>query len=182
MEEIWKPIEGYDGFYEVSNLGRVRSLWFRNNHAIVRRDKIMSATDNGNGYKIVGLRTPSDVRRHNHYVHRLVAAAFVPNPNGYTVVDHIDHDRANNTATNLQWITQKENVRRSRHLMKKPKNFKTNTGEKYISRQARDGLFRVTVRHWDTGRRKQIGVFETLKDAKEARDEALKKAEFIPPR
>lgn len=182
MKEVWKPIEGYEGLYEVSNLGMVRSLWFRNNHALVRRDKIMSATDNGNGYKIVGLRTPSDVRRHNYYVHRLVAAAFVPNPNGYAVVDHIDHDRANNTAANLQWLTQKENVRRSKHLMRKPKNFKTNTGEKYISKQASNGLFRVTLRNWKTGRSKQVGVFKTLEDAKEARDETLKKAEFIPPR
>ena len=183
MEEVWKPIEGYEGLYEVSNLGRVRSLEFRNNHVLVRRNKILSATDNGHGYKIVGLRTSSDDRRRNYYVHRLVAAAFVKNPNNLPVVDHIDHDRSNNVASNLQWVTQAENVRRSRRLMSKPRmKPMTNTGERYISKQKKDGLFRVTLRQWETGRRKQIGVFETLEEAKEARDEALKKAEFIPNR
>lgn len=181
MEEIWKPIEGYEGLYEVSNLGRVRSLWFRNNHSLVRRDKIMSATDNGHGYLIVCLRREG-CKRVNHYVHRLVAKAFIPNPDNLPVIDHIDHNRSNNVATNLQWITQGDNVRRSRHLMRKPKNFKTNTGENYISKQSKDGLFRVTLCQWKNGRRKQIGVYETLEEAKEARDEALKKAEFIPPR
>jgi hypothetical protein len=180
VEEIWKPIEGYEGLYEVSNLGRVRSLEFRNNHSVSKRTKFISATDNGHGYLIVGLR--KEAKRKNYYVHRLVAKAFIPNPDNLPVIDHIDHDRSNNVATNLQWITQGDNVRRSRHLMRKPKNFKTNTGENYISKQSKDGLFRVTLRQWETGCRKQIGVFDTLEEAKEARDEALKKAEFIPNR
>lgn len=180
MEEVWKPIEGYEGLYEVSNLGRVRSLEFRNGSGTHKRVRYLNPTDNGHGYKIIGLR--ANGKRKNHYVHRLVARAFIPNPRNLPNIDHIDHDKSNNVVTNLQWITQGDNVRRSRHLMRKPKNFKTNTGENYISKQSRDGLFRVTLRQWKTGRRKQIGVFETLEDAKDARDEALKKAEFIPPR
>ena len=171
MEEVWKPIDGYEGLYEVSNLGRVRSLWLRNNHALVIRGKIMSATDNGHGYLIVGLNGIS--KRKNHYVHRLVAKAFIPNPKHLPVVDHIDHDRSNNVVTNLQWMTQKDNIGRSTHLMSKPrKKPMTNTGERYISRQ-KNGLYRVTVF------RKQIGTFDTIEAAKEVRDEAIKKAERV---
>lgn len=172
MEEIWKPIEGYEGFYEVSNLGRVRSLWFRNNHSLVKRNKIMSATDNGHGYLIVGLN--KEAKRKNYYVHRLVAKAFIPNPDNLPVIDHIDHDRSNNAVTNLQWLTQKDNIGRSRHLMSKPrKNVTSNTGQKYITR-VKSGEYKVSLpwkRYW-----KQ---FKTLEQAKEARDREIKETELV---
>lgn len=175
MEEVWKPIDGYEGLYEVSNLGRVRSLEFRNNQTAFSRTKIMRATDNGHGYLIVGLSEGS--RRKNHYVHRLVAKAFVPNPDNLPVIDHIDHDRSNNVATNLQWLTQKQNVQRSIELMSRPrKKATTNTGEKYISK-IKNGKYKVSLawkRYWKE--------FETLEQAMEARDNEFKKAEFIPPR
>ena len=175
MEEVWKSIDGYDGRYEVSNLGRVRSLEFRNNQTAFSRTKIMKATDNGHGYLIVSLREGGG--RKNHYVHRLVAEAFIPNPDNLPVIDHIDHNRSNNIVTNLQWMTQGDNVRRSRYLMSKAREkATTNTGEKYISRQSKDGLYRVTVRISETNRRKQIGLFKTLNEALEARDAALKEA------
>jgi len=177
MEEVWKPIEGYEGLYEVSNLGRVRSTKFRNNKTEFDRIRILKANDNGRGYPAVTLSIHGKTK--TYCVHRLVALAFIPNPQNLPDVDHIDHNRNNNVVTNLQWLTKGDNVRRSKHLMhglrprKKPT---TNTGEMYISKQKRDGLYRVTILH------KQIGVFDTLEEAKEARDEALKKAEFIPNR
>ena len=172
MEEVWKSIDGYDGRYEVSNLGRVRSLEFRNNQTTFNRIKIMKATDNGHGYLIVSLREGG--RRKNHYVHRLVAEAFIPNPDNLPVIDHIDHNRSNNVATNLQWITQGDNVRRSRHLMSKPrKKVTSNTGQKYITK-VKSGEYKVSLpwkRYW-----KQ---FKTLEQAKEARDRELKETEFV---
>lgn len=171
MEEVWKPISGYEGLYEVSNLGRVRSLEFRNGSGIHRRVTIMSPTDNGHGYKIVGLSLNN--KRRNHYVHRLVADAFIPNKDKLPVIDHIDHDRSNNIVTNLQWLTQRENVNRSRRLMSKPrKKPMTNTGERYISLQ-KNGMYRVTV----FGRR--IGVYKTLKEAITVRDDEIEKADRI---
>lgn len=162
MTEVWKSIEGYEGLYEVSSLGRVRSLVFHNNQTTFERTKIMSTTDNGHGYMIVGLS--DGVRRRNHYVHRLVAKAFIPNPDNLSVIDHIDHNRSNNAATNLQWMAQRDNVRRSRHLMSKPRRPMTNTGERYISK-LKNGRFRVSLpskHYWRS--------FESLEEAVEARD------------
>jgi len=169
MKEVWKPIDGYEGLYEISNLGRVRSLEFRNGVVSQRRVRQLTPTDNGHGYKIIGLRCNG--KKKNHYVHRLVAQAFVPNPNNLPVIDHIDHDRANNSATNLRWITQGDNVRYSRSLMCKPRQKPmTNTGERYISRQKKDGMYRLTIG------RKQIGVYDTIEEAVEVRNEILKEA------
>ena len=166
MKEIWKPIDGYEGLYEVSNLGRVRSLEFRNGSGTYSRVSVMTPTDNGHGYKIVGLSLKN--KRRNHYVHRLVANAFCDNPDEGEVVDHIDHDRSNNSADNLRWISQRENVRYSSELMSKPRQKPmTNTGERYISRQKRDGRYRVTVK------RVQLGVFDTIEEAIEVRNEAI---------
>lgn len=166
-DEIWKPISGYEGLYEVSNFGRVKSLELRNKSSIHERTKILNATDNGHGYKIVGLT--KNKKRNNFYVHRLVACAFIPNPDNLPVIDHIDHDRSNNKSQNLRWTTQKDNVRYSRSLMSKPrKKPMTNTGERYISKQSKDGRYRLTIRE------KQIGVFDTIEEAKEVRDGILK--------
>ena len=84
-QETWKPIEGYDGDYEVSNLGRIRSLKNGN-------PKLRALTTNPTtGYIQVALRRNGV--SYNHYVHRLVAQAFIPNPNNLEFVDHIDNDR-----------------------------------------------------------------------------------------
>lgn len=169
MREVWKPICGYEGFYEVSNLGRVKSLWFRNNHSLIRRDKIMSTTDNGSGYKIVGLRLPLEKKR-NFYVHRLVAEAFIDNPSDLPVIDHIDHDRGNNRADNLQWVTQRENVQRSVELMSHPRSVATtNTGHKYISK-VKGGRYKVSLpwlKFWHS--------YETLDEAVQAKEVQLEK-------
>lgn len=166
MTEEWKPISGYDGMYLVSNYGQVKSVVFRNGTTRRQQDRMMTPTDNGYGYKIVGLR--NGTKKKNHYVHRLVAEAFIPNPYGYPVVDHIDHNRENNRVDNLQWCTQKENVHRSIELMSKPRTVATtNTGQKYISRTA-NGKYKLSLpwlRIWKE--------FKLLDDAIAARDIAL---------
>lgn len=100
MEEIWKDIKGYDGIYQVSNKGRVKSF--------VKGEKVMSPTDNGNGYKIVGLGGRRNKK--NHYVHRLVAEAFLKNEKCYREVNHIDENTANNNLGNLEWCDRKYNA------------------------------------------------------------------------
>lgn len=145
--EEWKDIPGHEGAYQVSNLGRVRSLDRKVNSPKgmrLSRGKILKPYDNGRGYKMVNLRSGGG-KREIAYVHRLVADSFVPNPHGLDVVDHIDHNRANNMADNLEWVTQKENARRSAHLMcGERRSWKlSSTGEKYIYK--RGNSFRVHV-------------------------------------
>lgn len=165
--EIWRPIAGYEGLYEVSNYGNVRSLTLRNGSGTFARKKLVVQGDNGHGYKYVSFHL--DGKRKNHYVHRLVADAFVPNPNNLPVVDHIDFDRANNRADNLQWTTQKQNVVRSIPHMSKPrKKAMTNTGERYVSKLKTNGMYRVAVAG------KTIGTYTTLEDAVSARDTVLR--------
>lgn len=117
-KEEWRKIQGYEDDYEVSNLGRVRSV-DRISHRIdsvdmFRAGKILSSHDNGRGYLIVNLY------KHNkgklHYVHRLVAHAFIRNSNSFPVVDHINSVRDDNRATNLEWVSTEENNRRATKL------------------------------------------------------------------
>lgn len=97
--EIWKPIKNYEGLYEVSSCGRVRSL---------RRKApfILKQTNNGYGYLTVNLY--KDGFNKKIKVHRVVAETFVPNPDNLETVDHLDRDRTNNRIENLRWSTYKE--------------------------------------------------------------------------
>lgn len=105
--EIWKNIEGYEGYYQVSNLGRVKSLprgkqWpYRQTHNNIRKQHIK------NGYLQVNLSKDNKVKWVG--VHRLVAMAFIPNPNNHPQVNHIDECKTNNVVTNLEWCTQSQN-------------------------------------------------------------------------
>ena len=104
-EEVWKDIEGYEGFYQVSNLGRVKSLLnrFPNTKGIcIMKEEIIPK-----GYKRVYLSKPY---RKRFLVHRLVAKAFIPNPDNKPDINHIDNNPSNNTATNLEWCNQSENL------------------------------------------------------------------------
>lgn len=132
--EQWKPIKGLEGLYSISSFGNIASLMFRNNICTKPKIKKIKPHDNGYGYLIVQLRG-FDGERSSYYVHRLVAEAFVENPNGFPVVNHLDMNKQNNHACNLEWTTQKKNVEHSSHLMRKPKSRSkpSNTGEKYIS-------------------------------------------------
>lgn len=101
--EQWKPIVGYEGLYEVSNLGRVKSLNY--NHTGV--EKIMRQQKERNGYLRVGLYR--DGKHKIFLVHRLVATAFIPNPIGFNEINHINEDKANNCVENIEWCDCKYN-------------------------------------------------------------------------
>jgi len=105
---IWKKYgkiyHGYEGDYQVSNYGRIKSLTFRNGIIQKPKEIIMKPTDNGHGYKIIGLRKAKHKKK-NFYVHRLVAEAFIPNPQNYFCINHKDYNRGNNYFENLEWCT-----------------------------------------------------------------------------
>lgn len=105
MIEIWKDIHGYEKKYQVSNEGRIRSLRYNGGNHI----KEMVPNDNGHGYLSVALCDGGGKRR-LCYVHRLVADAFLPNPNNLPQINHIDHDRKNNKADNLEWCSIRYNL------------------------------------------------------------------------
>ena len=112
MEQvIWKPVKGYEGLYEVSNDGQVRSLDTYIDCGFgakrLHKGRIKPQRANNRGYLIVALWHNS--KQFNTTVHRLVAEAFVPNVNNKPQVNHIDGDITNNSADNLEWVTDNEN-------------------------------------------------------------------------
>lgn len=107
MKEIWKDIMGYEDLYQVSNLGRIKSLRQCTKHH-KEKEYILKPSLANNGYCQVTLyRNPSDKRK--FLVHRLVANAFLDNPNNLPQVNHKDENPTNNRADNLEWCTAKYN-------------------------------------------------------------------------
>lgn len=108
MEEIWKDIKEYEGLYQVSNLGRVKSFIGWTGKKYYYREKILKPQPNSNGYLRVVLKKNDNSK--TYFVHRLVAETFIPNPNNYSVVNHKDENIKNNCADNLEWCTFKYNI------------------------------------------------------------------------
>lgn len=120
MQEIWKDIKDFEGMYQVSNLGRVRSVDRFDSMGRLHKSNIKAMRDNGNGYKTVQMY--KDNKPKIGYVHRLVATAFIENPDNKPEVHHIDSDRSNNKLENLQWVTSKENNNFPEHIKSMNKN------------------------------------------------------------
>jgi hypothetical protein len=112
MEEIWKDIEGYEGLYQISSLGRVKSLKDRWGKERIR--KLKTGT---NGYHFINLSKTGKVEV--FMVHRLVAKAFIPNPDNKPEVNHKDGSKQNNCVTNLEWATRSENEKYSYNVLHK---------------------------------------------------------------
>ena len=111
MIEIWKDIKNFEQIYQVSNLGRVKSLArYVNSKGGSQRlvkECILVPVLTSNGYLKVSL---NNATRKTFNIHRLVAEAFIPNPDNKPQVNHIDENKTDNTVTNLNWMTSKENI------------------------------------------------------------------------
>lgn len=120
--EIWKPVKDFDGWYEISNGGRIRSLdrvichvkdkTWNKEKTQMNEGKMLTPQQNNKGYYYIMLyRNSKHVKR---YIHRLVAEAFLPPPkNSYRVVNHINGDHQDNRPENLEWCTQKYNTQQA---------------------------------------------------------------------
>jgi len=148
--EVWKDVVGYEGLYTVSNMGRVRGP-----------RKILSPAADGGGYLAVNLcKNGSQILTK---VHRIVAFAFIPNPEQKPEVDHINRDRRDNRVENLQWSTKREN------MLNTHRHDREQYGIYWVKlRSIYEVKFRVNkqMRHY--------GWHATLEDATNVRDAALR--------
>lgn len=123
-QEIWKPIKGFEGLYEISNRGRVKSLSrIRPNgmNCLYKERILKNRLDKGGYYRAALLR--NDGKTHLIPIHRLIAEAFIPNPDNKPCIDHINTIKTDNSIDNLRWVTWKENVNNPLTLEVKSLNF-----------------------------------------------------------
>lgn len=172
-KEIWKDIKGYEGLYQVSNLGRVRSLdrYVKQNHNTkqLKKGKIIQPTKNHKGY--LGLKLCKENTSKKVSIHRLVAQTFIPNLENKPQVNHIDGDKTNNRIENLEWCTNSENQihaykmglnkvteEQRRKISQRQKGRKVTEKEKRIRRE--NAKNKKKVKCINTGE-----VFESIMDA-----------------
>lgn len=121
--EIWKDVKGFEGFYEISSLGRIKRLMSFTKHPKgskkLVKERVLKIC-NSNGYGIVMLTI--DNSRKNKLIHRLVAEAFIENPENKNHVNHINGIKNDNRVENLEWNTAKENENHKVHVLGKIKN------------------------------------------------------------
>lgn len=150
-QEIWRPVVGYEGWYEVSTLGRVRSLsrtiLCNNRYEAFYKGKILSPTPNVR-WRYMTLYLCKDGVRKRVRVHRLVAMAFLPNPDNLPEVNHKDANRQNNRLDNLEWCDRKYNSnygdarKKQQESARKNKAYKRRP--KRISQYSLDGTYLAT--------------------------------------
>lgn len=177
MEE-WRDIKGFEGRYQVSNLGRVKSLrrvTQLNGRVRTEPELIMAVTYRA-GYPTLILR--KDGKRYSRQVHRLVAEAFLPNPKGLPIINHKDETRTNNCVENLEWCTQQHNIRwsahKKRHPMDNPRP--SSSGEKYIRKRKYKNGYSFSVEAANKNMYYfPCKSFKTMEEAMRYRDENLSK-------
>ena len=131
MSEVWKDINGYKELYQVSNWGRVKSLKFG-------KERILKPGINGKGYFQVQLWKNNNSK--NYVVHRLVAQAFIPNPDNLPCINHRDECKTNNNVENLEWCSYQYNINYGTCIQRK-----TEKQSKTVYQYSMDGEF---VKEW----------------------------------
>ncbi len=148
MEEIWKDIEGWEGKYQVSNLGRVKNIDYRGKEKNMKCNII-------NGYLRVHLSDRKTKRDEKLLVHRLVAIAFVPNPNNYPIVNHKDETPLNCVCTNLEWCDYIYNANYGTAIQRKADKL-----SKQVNQYTLDGKYIGTFKSTKEVE-KQLHIFST---------------------
>lgn len=149
MKEIWKDIKDYEELYQISNYGRVKSLYRYVDKTHIYKEKIMKNHNDGRNYYDIQL-TKNGTRK-TVKIHRLVAEAFVPNPNNYKWVNHKDENPSNNYYENLEWCTPKYNANYGTNKERISKKL-----SKKINQYNKDGEF---IKQWNSS----VEIFKALK-------------------
>ena len=149
-EESFKPIDGYDNYF-VSNFGNIKNS---------KTNKIINQNNDQQGYKLVSLKKNGKWKLLT--VHRLVAKAFLENPNNEKVIDHIDNNPSNNNVKNLRWCSQKDN------LYNQGKRTNNTTGFKGVAYHKHTNKYRAQINI--NGKYKHLGYFKNAEDASKAYD------------
>lgn len=166
-KEIWKDIVGYEGLYQVSNFGRVKSLkrkvYAGRGKMRWQYEKIMSDNKtNGNGYKIVSL--VKDGKQKNKYIHRLVAEAFLENSNNYPCINHKDENRGNNNINNLEFCTYKyNNTYNDTHIKRGLNNRNNKYSKKILQLDDNDKIINIFPSISEAGRKLNVS-FQAISD------------------
>lgn len=147
MNEIWKDIKGFEGRYQISNLGRVKSFVRYKEGRILKPGY---THPNPQQYMYVGLCIAggkADMK--NYYIHRLVAEYFCDNPNNYNEVNHIDGNTFNNISDNLEWCTHQQNMEHAKKIgvLYSHKKGADNPNSKPVNQYTKDGIF---VKRWNS--------------------------------
>lgn len=113
QDVLWEPVQGYDGMYEVSNTGMVRSIYreikLPNGICRTLQGRTIAIKTNNDGYLFVSLSRNGE--QETKYIHRAVAEAYIPNPDKLPQVNHLDGNKRNNNVDNLAWVTHQQNVK-----------------------------------------------------------------------
>lgn len=149
MEEVWKDVQGYEGYYQVSNHGRVKSLdrKVKNRGGIAtKKGKILSPSVMNNQYKKIALWKDNEQKM--MLMHRLIAQAFIPNTGNLPEVNHIDEDKGNNSVDNLEWCDRLYNANYGTAIERSASKRKgVSVGERAIEQYTTNGVF---VRSYDS--------------------------------
>lgn len=154
MEELWKDIEGFEGLYQVSNLGNVKSL---KRNIILKPGVVAYRKTKESGYYIVNLKSKP------FYIHRLVAEAFIPNSENKPQINHIDCNKRNNNVKNLEWVTREENIQHAYKNNLIPITEKRREASRRIAEMYRPKISFFTTKEFKELQKKHGYMIKTVK-------------------
>lgn len=161
MEEIWKDIKNYEGLYQISNLGKIKGLSKQDGFYYLK-ERLLKPVNNF-GYQRIIL-SKNKIKK-NYFIHKLVAEAFIPNPNNYPIVNHKDGNKENNCVNNLEWCSHKQNTEHAvkNNLIKHNKigqyDKKGNLIKIYNSRYDIKNIDTTSITRVCNGKRKSAGGY-----------------------
>lgn len=153
--EVWKPVPNYEGLYEISNLGKIRSLYYITHNTFYNRIRVMKPQNNGTGYLKVQLY--KNGKKEAYLIHRLVASVFIPNPENLPQVNHKDENKLNNNVENLEWCTHLYNHHYGTRQMKQTKTQQTKRGIPIIQKDMNNNIINKYVCLREANRKTGIG-------------------------